>query len=169
MSSQGFGKALDEGYVRLLNLLYAGQQGMLGEQHSFKITRGVRQGDVLRPALFNAMLEQALRKWKRHLTTHGLALVTDGQAERMTNIRFADDIMLVGKSLDEAVEMLELLANILHEYGLALNMAKTMILSTCPAPATKTFVEVCDAFAEIFGKNDSHKYLGRIFSEKLQN
>ena len=65
--------------------------------------------------------------------------------------------------------MLELLANILLDYGLELNMAKTMILSTCPAPDTKTFVEVCNAFAEILGKNGSHKYLGRAFSGNLQD
>ena len=162
-------QGVEDGYVHLLKMIYAHQRGILGEEQSFNITRGVRQGDVLSPALFNATLEQAMRRWKQELSHHGLALVPDEQAERMTNIRYADDILLVGKSLDEAVEMLELLEAILREYGLELNMAKTMILSTCPAPGAKTFVEVCGAFAEILGKNGSHKYLGRAFSGNLQD
>ena len=67
-------QGVDEGYICLLNLLYAGQRGILGEQHSFEIARRVGQGDVLSPALFNVTLEQALRRWKRRLTTHGLAM-----------------------------------------------------------------------------------------------
>lgn len=66
----------------------------------------MKQGDVIRPLLFNAGLEHALRKWKQKLKHHGLLV---GARERLTNIRFADDLMLYAKTLREIVKMLELL------------------------------------------------------------
>jgi hypothetical protein len=161
-------QGVEEGYVYLLNLLYKQQQGILGDQYTLEINRGVRQGDVLSPALFNVTLEQALQRWKRQLTTHGLALVPDEQAERMTNIRFADDIMIIGKSLEEVVEMLELLIEILSEYGLDLNIGKTMILTTDNPPTTKTLAAVEEGFVEILSCHKVHKYLGRAFSGDLR-
>jgi len=158
-----------DGYIYLLDLLYARQQGILGDTHVFNITRGVRQGDVLSPTLFNAALEQALRKWKQSLTTHGLALVPDDQAERITNIRYADDILLIGKSLEEVVEMLELLAVVLQEYGLELNVGKTMIFTNDEPPDTTTLAEVGESFVAILRRQGVHKYLGRAFSGDLRN
>ena len=70
---------------------YERQKGFLSEFVEFNIDRGVRQGDILSPMLFNAALEQAIRRWKQQLTRHGFALTPDEGAERLTNIRFADD------------------------------------------------------------------------------
>ena len=47
---------------------------------------GVRQGDVISPILFNAGLEHAMRKWKAKLVHHG-------HGSRLTNIRYADDLL----------------------------------------------------------------------------
>ena len=69
----------------------------------FSIQRGVRQGDVLSPLLFNAVLEDAIRKWKLKLTNEGLRL---GQDTRLTNLRYADDLMIFATSRVEFVSML---------------------------------------------------------------
>ena len=52
---------MDTEYVDLLENLYETQYGNVGS-HRFPISRGVRQGDVLSPILFNAVLEHAMRK-----------------------------------------------------------------------------------------------------------
>ena len=62
---------MDAEYVNLLERLYQHQYGNVGK-HNFRINRGVRQGDILSPLLFNAVLEQAMRKWKHKLDSHGL-------------------------------------------------------------------------------------------------
>ena len=88
-------------YVEPVRLLYKQQKGILGESVEFPVGRGVRQGDVLSPLLFNACLDEALRQWKTTLSSHGVALDPADGTERLTNIRYADDVLLIGKSLAE--------------------------------------------------------------------
>ena len=54
---------MDPELVALLEMLYQKQIGIVDE-HMFPINRGVRQGDVLSPVLFNAVLEHAMNEWK---------------------------------------------------------------------------------------------------------
>ena len=71
--------------------IYTEQIGVVGGYTNFPITRGVRQGDVLSPLIFNCVLEDAIREWKRKLRGHGIAIDTDPAIGRLTNIPFADD------------------------------------------------------------------------------
>ena len=50
-------QGLDVGYCALLERLYDKQVGILGDEHRFSINRGVRQGDILSPLVFNSVLE----------------------------------------------------------------------------------------------------------------
>ena len=77
-------QGIDNTYVALLAKLYADQSGHLrGSQH-FAIERGVKQGDIISPLLFNAGLEMVMRKWKSAILGHGIQI--DG-GEHLTNIR----------------------------------------------------------------------------------
>ena len=162
-------QGVDDSYICLLQMLYERQKGVLSENVEFNIDRGVRQGDILSPMLFNAALEQAIRRWKQRLTRHGFSLVPDDEAERLTNIRFADDILLIGKSLQESIDMMELLVDILSEFGLELNVKKTIIFTSNDAPQKTTLVETKHGFVEILGTKGVHKYLGRCFPGELRN
>ena len=162
LSSQG----VEDGYIALLRLLYSGQRGVVSDGLTFDINRGVRQGDVLSPLLFNAVLEQALRLWKRSLSSHGFALVPSSSAERLTNVRYADDILLLAKSLPEALQMLESIAAILKTFGLDLNASKTRIL-TSEWPDQYHVVETACGPVEILHDKGHHKYLGRRFQGNL--
>eukprot|EP00959_Pyramimonas_sp_CCMP1952_P343023 7185767-Pyramimonas_sp.AAC.1 len=83
------------GCCQMLRTLYRSQTGVLGDDLGFPITRGVKQGD-----------------------SHGLALYSDGSAERLSNIRFADDLLLFATSMEGAVDMLDMLAQTLRNFGL---------------------------------------------------
>ena len=121
--------------------LYEHQYGVVGDGVRFPINRGVRQGDVLSPLLFNAVLEAALRKWRSVLFGHGVAMSDDVGIERMTNIRFADDLLLFAKTMEEAVEMLDALTVTLKRYGLELNVKKTKMLSAAVVSDDTMFIE----------------------------
>ena len=97
----------------------------------YTIERGVKQGDVISPILFNAGLEHAMRKWKAKLLHHGVQL---GHGNRLTNIRYADDLMLFATSSEDLIYMLETLIPELAACGLQLNSAKTKILTTYHPP-----------------------------------
>ena len=122
-------QGVPESYVSLLRALYRDQRGSVNGSKTFSISRGVKQGDVLSPLLFNAALEAAFRNWKQKLTTHGLLLAAE--AERLTNTRYADDCMIFGKSLDEVREMTELLVEELAGLGLTLHSGKSKIFTPC--------------------------------------
>ena len=104
-----------ESYIHLLGLLYNDQQGTVNGSTLFDILRGVKQSDVISSMLFNAGLETAFRTWKTRLGQHGFLL--DEHMQRLTNTRYADDVMLYAKSAEEVIEMTELLIEELSKVG----------------------------------------------------
>ena len=162
---------LDSHYVGLLANLYSDQRGVLGNGSTFRITRGVRQGDVLSALLFNVALDAALDKWRSKLNGHGLRLSDDVSIPKLTNVRYADDLLLFSPTLSTGVEMLELLMEALADYGLEINTKKTKIFSTCPSLEGVNWsflVECRPGFVEVVGRGDVHTYLGRSFSGNLK-
>ena len=78
-------------------------------------------------------------------------------------MRYADDILLFGKSLDEAASMLELLVPIFAEYGLELNAQKTKIFCNEDAIEDTTYCNFVCGNIVILSATQKHKYLGRTF------
>ena len=116
------------------------------------------------PILFNAALEQAVASWKRRIAGCGLNV---GGSVRLTNIRYADDIMLYATSLSELVTMLDILAEELHKYGLNINIAKTKIFCSGVEGfdlTTPLLVDTSLGFIEVLTDGSLHKYLGRPVS-----
>jgi len=160
---------LPEGYLALLSRLYSDQRGILDGQHAFGIRRGVRQGDVLSPLLFNVALDSAMAKWKRKLTNHGIRL--HPEHERLTNVRYADDLLLFGGTLGEVTFMFARLEEELAKVGLSINGSKTKLLTNGPeshAGCAAVLVEAGTQMVEVVRRGASHKYLGRLFSGALE-
>ena len=78
----------------------------------------------------------------------------------MTNTRYADDILLYAKSLDELSEMLHLLIDQLALVGLEVHEGKTKIL-TSDASNSIDFVEIGGGIIEVLPFDKHHKYLGK--------
>ena len=155
------------GYQHLLAKLYDNQRGTLGHGSDFEINRGVRQGDVLSPLLFNSGLELVMRRWKARLTQHGIKL-DDG--ERLCCARFADDLIIYASSFAELVDMLDILVEELRAVGLELNAKKSKIFTTDRATvesAHPILVDCADAFIEVMRAMDTHKYLGCCYPGDL--
>ena len=89
--------------------------------------------------------------------THGF-LLHDGN-ERLTNVRYADDVMLLAKSEKELIGMIELLIEAFGKVGLELNAAKSKILTN--EALAYSYVDVGENLVEIIEAKSHHKYLGR--------
>ena len=143
--------------------IYSQQNGSISGK-IFCIERGVKQGDVISPLLFNAGLEHALRKWKFRVRQCGWDVGAD---ECLTNVRYADDLIICAKSEAKLVLMLETLIEELSLVGLNLNSTKTKILTTENSQCSN-FAEVKGDMVEILHGTDQHKYLGKKMSGDLK-
>ena len=87
------------------------------ERQQFKLERGVRQGDPISPKLFTSLLEEVFRKlkWKK---IHGINI----NGYRLTNLRFADDIVFFAKNATDLQEMIQELSDCSTHAGLSMNM-----------------------------------------------
>jgi hypothetical protein len=125
--------------VNLLSSLYKNQKarvriaGTVSEW--FRIRKGVRQGCVLSPCLFNILAEMAMRKALEGY--HGCILIG---GRRISNLRYADDIVLLATSVEELQELVDRLVTAGKEYNLEINTSKTKVMAVDGNPA-KILVE----------------------------
>ena len=121
--------------------------------------------------LFNAGLEEAMRRWKSRLGSKGWRIDTDIGSERLTNVRYADDLLLFATSMEDAIDMLSRLKQELRMVGLSVNSGKTKILTTESqhiCDERPLFIECDDSFVEVVPEGKVHKYLGRAWPGNLQ-
>ena len=165
LSEQG----VDVEYVRLLSDIYSAQWGSVNGSAAFDITRGVKQGDVLSSLLFNAGLEHAVRKFKARAQQCGFDV---GGVSLLSNMRYADDILLYARSAAEVTRMLDILSEELAACGLALNSEKTRIftndvgVSNAEEPLV---LQLAGCQLPVMTSQVFHKYLGKKFGGDLRS
>ena len=104
-----------------------------------------------------------MRRWKARLSV-GNGFRLDGDADPLTNVRFADDLILFAKSLSEIEDMTNLLVGEFAKAGLVANGAKTKLLTTDAAVTSghiPVLVDIGGMFVEVIKSGSSHKYLGK--------
>ena len=85
-----------------------------------------------------------------------------GEEDQLQNLRFADDVLLIGKSLLEVKNMLKDVKEQVGMVGLELHMGKTKILSNGFGPdIEKTVVDILGQKVEILAPEESTTYLGK--------
>ena len=114
----------------LLRNLYAGQKATVRTGHGttdwFQIGKGVRQGCILSPCLFNFYAEYIMRKAGLEQAQAGVKI-----AGRNINIlRYADDTTLMAES--EELKSLLMKVTESEKIGLKLNIQKTKIMASGP-------------------------------------
>ena len=115
----------------LLRNLYAGQEATVRTGHGttdwFQIGKGVCQGCILTPFLFNLYAEYIMRKAGLEEAQAGIKI-----AWRNINLRYADDTTLMAESKEELKSLLIKLKEESEKVGLKLNIQKTKILASGP-------------------------------------
>ena len=111
--------------------LYAGQEATVRTGHGttdwFQIGKGVRQGCVLSPCLFNICRVHHEKYWAGRSTSWN-----QDCRENINNLRYADDTTLMAESEEELKSLLTKLKEESENVGLKLNIQKTKIMASGP-------------------------------------
>ena len=114
----------------LLKNLYAGQEAMVrtgqGTTDWFQIGKGVYQGCILSPCLFNLYREYVMRNAELDEAQAGIKIVR----RHINNLRYADDTILMAESYEKLILMK--LKEESEKVGLKLNIQKTKIMASGP-------------------------------------
>ena len=93
--------AIPDHLTCLLRNLYAGQEATVRTGHGttdwFPIGKGVRQGCILSPCLFNLYAEYIMRNSELEEAQAGIKIA----GRNISNLRYADDTTLVAESEEE--------------------------------------------------------------------
>lgn len=112
-------------YVNLLQTAYDTAVSKIKVNTSLvdvNIERGVRQGCVISPAMFNAVLENIFRS----LDWSDVGIKINGRM--LNHLRYADDIVLIGRSPQAVQRMLSELDNASTSVGLEISSKKTVAM-----------------------------------------
>ena len=132
----------------LLRNLYAGQEATVRTGHGttdwFQIGKGVRQGCILSPCLFNFYAEYIMRNTGLEETQAGIKIAR----RNINNLRYADDTTLMAENEEELRRILMKGKEESEKIGLKLNIQKTRIMASSPTTswqiAGKTVETVSD-------------------------
>ena len=113
----------------LLGNLYAGQEATVGTGHAtmdwFQISKGVRQGCILLPCLFNLYAEYIMRNAGLDEAQAGIKIAR----RNISNLRYADDTTLMAESEEEPFDESERGE---WKSWLLFNIQKTKIMASGP-------------------------------------
>ena len=116
----------------LLRNLYAGQEATVRTGHGttewFQIGKGIHQGCILSPCLFNFYAEYIMRNTGLEEAQAGIKIA----GRNINTLRYADDTTLVAESEEELNSLLMKMKEESENVGLKLNIQKTKIMASGP-------------------------------------
>ena len=110
--------------------MYADQEATVRTEHGltewFKVEKGVRQGCILLPYLFNMYAEHIIRNAGLQETEIGVKIA----GRKINNLRYADDTTLMAENEEDLKNLLLKVKKESAKAGLLLNIKKTKIMLT---------------------------------------
>jgi len=142
--------------TRLLRNLYAGQEATVRTGHGttdwFQIGKGVRQGYILSPCLFNLYAVYIMRNSGLEEAQAGITIAR----RNINNLRYADDTTLMAESEEELKNLLVKVKVESEKVGLKLNIQKTKIMASGPIISWQIDGETVDTVSDfILGAQNS--------------
>jgi len=136
---------------------YAGQEATVrtghGTTHWFQIGKGVRQGCILSPCLFNLYAEYIMRNSGLEETQAGIKI----SGRNINNLRYADDTTLMAESEEELKSLLMKVKEESEKAGLKLNIQKMKIMASGPITSWEIDGETGETVSDfIFGGLQYH-------------
>ena len=136
----------------LLRNLYAGQEATVRTGHGttdwLQIGKGVRQGCILSPCLFNSYAEYIISNGGLKEAKGGIKIA----GRNIKNLRYADDTTLMAVSEKELKSLLMKVKEESDNVGLKLNIEKTKIMASGPITSWQINGEIVETVSDfIFG------------------
>ena len=132
----------------LLRNLYADQEATVRTGHRttdwFKIGKGVHQGCILSPCLFNFYAEYIMRNPGLEETQAEIKIA----GRNINNLRYADDTTLMAESEEELKSLLINVKEESEEVGLKLNIQKTNIMASCSITSWEIDEEIVETVSD---------------------
>ena len=132
----------------LLRNLYAGQEATVRSGHGttdwFQTGKGVCQGCILSPCLFNLYAEYIMRNAGLEETQAGIKIA----GTNINNLRYADDTTLMAESEEELKSLLMKLKEESEKVGLKLNIQNTKITASGPITSWQIDRETVETVAD---------------------
>ena len=136
--------------VCLLRNLYAGQEVTVRTGHGttdwFQIGKGVHQGCILSPCLFNLYAEYIMRNAEVDETPAGIKIA----GRNINNVRYADDTPIMAESEEELKSLLMNMKEESEKVGLKLNIQKTKIMASGPITSWQIDGETIETVTDHF-------------------
>ena len=155
---------MPDGYAALLRGLYAGQTGTVVtdvQSEPYRICRGTKQGDPLSTLLFNAVLESIFRRLKETWARKKFGLELGVNASGyMTNLRFADDVLLFARTRRSLQIMIKDLQTAAAETGPHIHPEKSKVI-TNGRRAAASQISIIGGGLDLLPDDGSVKYLGK--------
>ena len=115
-----------------------------GTTHWFQIRKGVYQGYILSPYLFNLYAEYIMRNAGLDAAQAGIKIA----GRNTNNLRYADDTSLVAESEEELKSLLTKVKEESEKVGLKLNIQKTKITASGPIISWQIDGETVDTVSD---------------------
>ena len=140
----------------LLRNLYVGQEATVRTGHEttdwFQIRKGVRQGCILSPCLFNLYAEYIMRNAGLEEARAGIKIA----GRNINKLRYTDDTTLMAES-EELKSLLMKVKEESEKVGLKLNIQKTKIMASSPITSWEIDGEIVETVADfILGGLQNH-------------
>jgi hypothetical protein len=113
-----------------------------GGYHSkgFKAERGVAQGDIPTPAIFNIVVDCVIRAWELEISD-GRSLTDEAFRSLVAAILYVDDGLIASYQLELAQDGLDYMVELFQRMGLNTNTSKTKSL-TCSPHSEKDHISI---------------------------
>ena len=140
----------------LLRNLYAGQEGTVRTGHGttdwLQIGKGVHQGCILSPCLFNLYAEYIMRNAGLEETQAEIKIA----GRNINNLRYADDTTLMAESEEQLKSLLMKVKEDSEKVGLKLNIQETKIMASGPITSWEIDAEKVETVRLYFGGLQTH-------------
>ena len=116
------------------------------EEQTFQIGKGVSQGCILPPCLFNLYAEYIMRNAGLDEAQAGIKIA----GRNINNLRYADDTALMAESKEKLKSLLMKVKEVSEKPGLKLNIQKTKIMASGPITSWQIDGETVETVKDYF-------------------